>query len=111
MSTDFTVATKTRVDRFVDNVSIGDVVNYQFDFRPWQDDNATITSATVTSEYGNNGVSSVVNTSGVITFTATYNSAGKSLFSILVNTATVKKKVWLEVLIRDKQNMADDYGI
>lgn len=111
MSTAFVLNTKTRNDRFVDNVSIGDVVAYEFDLRPWQDDNDTVTSVTWTSEAGSNGVSNTALSSGVASGRITFNNAGRSLFSLLINTATVKKKIWLEVLVKDRDINMDDYGL
>ncbi len=112
MSTDFVLPTKTHFDTFKDNTSIGDVITYRIDATPWEDDNSTITSATWTVEAGQAAISSEAVASGIVSANVTFSQSGKSLISILLTTATQKKKVWLQVLCRDLQNeTTDDYGL
>lgn len=111
MPTSFVLPSKTRIDTFRDNVSIGDAVTYEIDCRPWQGDNSTITSVTWTVEAGNAAISGQSLTSGVATALVTFTDSGKSLISILITTATQKKKVWLEVLAKNMQVYMDDYGL
>lgn len=111
MTTNFVVPSKTRVDTFTDNASIGDVVHYVFDFTPWQDDNAAITAIQWTCEAGGVGISNQLNVAGIVSADITFSQSGKSLISILVTAGTYKKKVWLEVRAKDLQCDVDDYGI
>ncbi len=111
MAKDFILPVKTRFDTFRDNVSINDAETYRFNCTAWEEDNSEITSATWTVEYGQVAVSGAVVSSGVVSALLTFNSSGRSLVSILLNTATQKKKIWLEVYAKDKPNFAgDDYG-
>lgn len=111
MSTQFTLLSKTRIDRFIDNVSLDDAVTYEIDCTPWEDDNSEITSATWTVESGQAAISGQSLTDGVVSALLTFSQAGKALISILLNTTTEKKKVWLEVYAKDIQGDMDDYGI
>lgn len=111
MSTNFVVTAENNVDQYVDNVSKGDVVEYTFDFRPWQEDNEEIVSFTWTSESGEAGVASPVNNDGIASALITFNQSGGSLISVTAITATMKKKIWLRVKSKDLQWCPDDYGI
>ena len=112
MSVSFTLTSKTRVDSFKDTVSIGDAVTYEFDCTPWQEDNNTISSATWTVESGNASISGQSLVSGVASALITFSQAGKALISLLLTTATEKKKIWLEIRCKDLQApLGDDYGI
>ena len=110
MSTDFTVTTKTRLDAFKDKVSIGDIATYEFDCTPWQDDNSTITGATWTVESGSASISGQAVSSGIVSAQVSFTQAERVLISILLTTATEKKKLWLEIICRDYQLPIDDYG-
>lgn len=110
MPTQFTLTTKTRVDTFRDVVSIGDAVTYQIDCTPWQEDNSAISSASWTVECGEAGISGQSLVSGVVSALITFSQSGKALISILLSTATQKKKIWLEVRAKDLNGSADDYG-
>lgn len=108
----FTLLTKTKTDKFSDIVSIGDILEYQFDCSPWADDNETVTAATWTVENGTVGISSESVSSNHVSATLTFNQAGKALVSILIQTAGgLQKKMWLDIRIKDEQYPADDYGI
>lgn len=111
MSTSFTVTATSKPNNRTDNVSVGDIVKYEFDFRPWQEDNDTITAVTWTTESGQVAISSQAHTSGVASALLSFPQSGNNLVSVLATTATVKKKVWLEVYARDETSPADDYGI
>lgn len=112
MSTSFTITTKTRVDVLRDNVSVGDVVDYDIDCTPWQADNATITSATWALESGNAAIASSTLVAGVASALVTFSEVGRVLISILLATATgQKKKIWLEVRARKPDVYVDDYGM
>lgn len=112
MSTTFTLTSKTRVDTFKDTVSINDVVRYEFDLTPWQEDNDTVTSVTWTVHEGSVGVSGQALASGVASALLTFTQAGKCLIGILITTANEKKKIWLSVRAKDLQSdMFDDYGL
>lgn len=111
MSVAFTLAARSRVDTFKDRVSVQDVVEYLIDCTAWQEDNDTITSATWTAESGASGIANAAITAGVISALVTFNQSGKQLISILLNTAAgIKKKIWLEVYVKDQPLEADDYG-
>lgn len=111
MSVQFTLPSKTRIDSFKDRASINDAITYIFDCAAWQEDNSTITSATWVVESGTASISGQTLSSGIVSALVTFSQAGKALISILLNTATQKKKMWLEVGVRDMKIAADDYGI
>lgn len=110
MSTDLVVTAKNNPQRFQANLSKGDAEAVEIDFRPWQEDNATITNVTWTLESGSAAISGQTLISGVASALLTFAEAGRSIVSILATTATAKKKVWLEVYARDQQLIVDDYG-
>jgi hypothetical protein len=113
MTVSFVLATRTKVDAFIDNASIGDVVNYQIDCTPWQDDNSVITSVEW-ENYGssNAGIGTPTLVSGVTSCLITFNEAGWARIKIVLTTATQKKTIWLKthVVDRTKENGGDDYG-
>lgn len=112
MSTSFVLTSKTRFDTFKDNVSLGDGVQYEIDCRPWQEDNAVITTVEWTVESGQASISNETNTGGILSALVSFPSSGKTLISILASTASGKaKKMWLEVRAKDKQIPSDDYGL
>lgn len=111
MTIAFTLLAQTRQDVFAANASIGDATKYQIDCTPWQEDNGTITSAEWTVESGTASIASENLTSGITSAIITYTQAGKALTSILLTTATTKKKIWLAVSVKDMKLLADDYGI
>lgn len=112
MSVSFTLTSKTRVDTFKSRASIQDVMQHAFDCAAWEGDNAAITSATWTVESGNASISNQAVASGLVTADITFAASGKVLISILLNTAgAAKKKLWLEVRVKDLQYETDDYGI
>lgn len=110
MTTTWNVAARNNAMRHQLNVSKGDAEAVRVDFTPWQEDNATITSATWTLESGSAAISGQALVAGVASALLTFSQAGRSIISILATTATAKKKVWLEVYARDQQLAADDYG-
>lgn len=110
MSVRFVLTSKTKVDVFRDTASLNDVIKYEFDLTPWQDDNATVTSVTWTVESGEASIASAALASGVASALVTLNQAGKALISLLINTASVKKKIWLEIGVKDLEMPSDDYG-
>jgi len=111
MSVNFNLTSKTKVDVFKDNASVQDVTNYQIDCTAWQEDNDTITSAAWSIESGSASIASEAVTAGVVSARITFNQSGKVLLSVLISTATVKKKIWIEILVRDRDCLADDYGM
>ena len=112
MATNFTLTSKTRVDAFQDEVSIGDATNYQFDCKPWQEDNDTITSVTWNVEHGQASISGQTITSGVLSALVSFPQSGRLLISLLLSTASGQsKKIWLEIYVKDKTGSADDYGL
>lgn len=113
MSVQFTLSSKTKLDTYKDSASIGDAITYSFDLTPWQEDNSNITSVSWSVEggYGNASISNESLVGGIASALITFNQRGKSLVAIQINSATQKKKVWLEVNVKDLQIQADDYGI
>lgn len=112
MTTNFTLATKTKVDSFRDSASIDDVVKYSIDCTPWQEDNDTITGATWTVD--GNSSASISNqqlSSGVITAFVTFAQAGVQRIRITLTTATRTKVLWLETSVKDlsRSSAGDDY--
>jgi len=111
MSTTFVLTSKTRFDTFEDNVSLGDVVKYDIDCSPWAEDNANITTATWSVEYGQASISSETITSNVVSAVVNYSQAGRMLISILIETSGgLAKKMWLASYVKDRQQPSDDYG-
>lgn len=112
MSTDFTLTSKTRVDSFKDNVSIGDAITYAFDLTPWQEDNAAVTGVTWTLDRGEATIGTPALAAGIATALIAFTTHGCVLIALLITTATAVKKVWLEILVRDEQNnLVNDYGL
>ena len=112
MSTKFYVTSEDNPDKLFSRVNKNDAVTYSFDFRPWQEDNHTITSVTWTLEAGNASLGTPSTTSGVSTCLVTFSNAGKSLISVKATTSTEVKKVFLAVLAKDELLAAtDDYGL
>ena len=112
MSVDFTLATKTKVDSFKDSASIGDVVKYNIDCTPWQDDNSIITSASWTNQgSGNAGIASQSLVAGVISALVSFTQAGGNLIKIVLTTATQTKTIWLDIDVKDlsRDCAGDDY--
>ena len=110
MAKTFYVPAGAKPDRYVDSVSIGDVVTYRFDITPWQEDNSTVTTVTWTNEAGQASISDEALTSGVATANVTFNESGRNIISLQINTATQKKKIWLNVYAKDHDRYIDDYG-
>lgn len=106
----FYVTAKAKPDYFTDNVSKGDAVTYDFDFTPWQEDNHTITSVTWTVEAGNASVSGQNLTAGVASALISFPDSGRTLISVLAQTATEKKKIWLTAVAKDLTGGPTDYG-
>lgn len=111
MSKKYFVPASSKPDAFSDVVSINDVETYSIDLTAWEEDNNTITTATWTNENGNVGISGVATANGVTQADLTFNEKGRALISILVETSTQKKKVWLSIRIKDLETCSDDYGI
>lgn len=110
MSTTFTVPARAIKDVHNDNVSKGDANTYEFDFTAWQEDNSTITSVTWTVVSGSVSITNETLSSGVASALITFNNEGRALVSVLAETATEKKKVWLETYAKDMRISSDDYG-
>lgn len=110
MTTSYTLLTKTRVDRFNDIASIGDVKAYELDCSPWADDNGDITSATWTVEYGQASISDEALASNVLSANISFSESGTQLITILFETASgLKKKIWLNIVVKDERYPAGDY--
>lgn len=107
----FYISSGAKPDQYTDNVSIGDVVTYQFDLTPWQEANSTVTTVDWTNEAGQGSIADDALVSGVASANITFNQAGRNIITLLINTATQKKKIWLEVYVKDVDHYADDYGI
>lgn len=110
MPTEFVLPSKTRIDTFKDNVSIGDAVTYELDCTPWEADNNEIVSATWTIEAGYATISDEAVSDGIVSALVSFEQASKVLISILLTTSQQKKKLWLEVLAKDMKYYPDDYG-
>lgn len=113
MTVSFVLATRTKVDTFRDNASIDDVVKYEIDCAPWQDDNSVITSVAWTNYgTGNVGIGTPTLVDGVTSALLMFSEAGWAYIKIVLTTATQKKTIWLNVLVvdRSKNNGGDDYG-
>lgn len=114
MTVSFTLATKTKVDSFRDTASIGDVVKYEIDCTPWQDDNDTITSAQWTNDAGSSpGITNPQLASGIVSAFVNFTQAGTQRIKITLTTATRTKVMWLEVKVKDPSRCGygDDYGL
>jgi hypothetical protein len=111
MSKKYKIAAKGRKNKFADNLSLNDAESYEFDFSAWQEDNNTITSATWTVESGQVSITNEALASGVASALLTFSEQGKSLVSVLVDTGTEKKQIWLEVYAKNYEDQATDYGI
>lgn len=111
MSIAFQIPAKSKKNKFTDTVSINDAVSYEIDFTPWQEDNNTITGVTWEVETGTVSIISEVLSSGVASALLTFNQQGRHLISVLADTGTEKKKIWLEIYAKDYEIEPDDYGV
>lgn len=111
MSVDFTLAAKTRVDKFTAILSIGDVVKFNIDVTAWQEDNDTVTSATWTNVFGTVGITGQQISSGVVSANLSATQSGTAQVSVLLATASgLTKKIWINMRIKDQDVSGDDYG-
>lgn len=114
MTVSFTLATKTRNDMFRDNASINDVVKYEFDLTPWQDDNSQILSVDWSNTGGNSaGISGQTLNAGIASALVTFSQSGNTSLKLVITTATQKKTIWLKVKVADRSRdnyAGDDYG-
>lgn len=110
MTTDFTLFSGS-VDTYQSVVALGDITRFEFDASAWQADNDTIISVIWHSESGSVGISDESLQDGIFSALLTFNQAGKNLISIVLNTATERKKIWLEIGVKDLKYGADDYGL
>lgn len=111
MSTKYKISARSRKNKFVDNVSFKDAVTYEIDFSAWEEDNNTITSVTWTVDYGQVSVSNESLSSGVASALLTFTEQGRNLVSVLADTGTEKKQIWLEIYAKDYEYEPNDYGI
>lgn len=89
----------------------GGAEQVSFDYNGWAEDNGTVTSVTITVEYGDAAVSSESLTSNVKSFLVTTNTARKSLLKLVATDGTDKDVQWLEIWAKDTtQEYVDDYG-
>lgn len=110
MTVSFVLATRTKVDSFKDSASIGDVVRYEIDCTPWQDDNSVITAAAWTNQgSGNADISGATLVAGVISALVGFTQSGIHRVKIVLTTATQTKTLWLEVKVKDLDQCGDDY--
>lgn len=111
MTTRFYVPAKEAKTLHKDNVSKGDAETYEIDFTAWQEDNTTISSVTWTVESGSVSISGQTLTSGVASALLTFSHEGKQLVTVLADTGTEKKKIWLEIYATDRTIYDGDYGM
>lgn len=115
MTVAFTLATRSQVDTFRDRCSINDVVKYEFDITPWQDDNSVVTSVEWTNiGSGNASIASQALVAGKASAFITFTQSGWNKIKIVLNTATQKKTMWLKVYVVDHNKSGeagDDYGL
>lgn len=110
MTVNFTLAVRTNVNTFKDTASKGDVVRYSIDCTPWAEDaGGTVTSVAASVEHGSASISNETLVSGVWSADVTFTERGRVQISALVNTATVKKKAFIDVKVEDL-TQGDDYG-
>lgn len=112
MGTRFAVTAKHTADVYADEIVVGDSVSYSFDATPWQEDNSTITSAAWVLESGNVTVTDKTLVSGVASALISSSEPGRSIVSVLLQTATAKKKIYLVVHATDNTAIYthSDYG-
>jgi len=86
---------------------------YSFDFAPWADDNATVTSVTWTSKAGSATISGTALASNVATGLVTFGSAGGNLIQLkAATTSNGTYIVYLDVEAKDPVvGRINDYGI
>lgn len=102
---DYVITANGKPDRFEDNVSAGDVVEYSFDFSPYLEGKGSITDTIWTVEMGN---ASLVDTDQSALITFTY--AGTSIITCLITTSSgEKKKVWLLIRAKEYDEGITDY--
>ena len=112
MATDFTITAENNPRIFQDVGFKDGAIKYSFDFAPWADDNATITSATWTVISGDATVSGAALATNVATALVTFSKEGGSLIQIKAATTSDGTYVaYLDVLAVDPQDATTDYGL
>lgn len=112
MTVNFNLTSATRLDSFTASAAIGDVTRFALAVGAWEEDNDTVTSVDATSEYGNTGISDVEYADGEVSVTLTFSQSGRTLIQLVLNTAAgLKKTIWINILVRDKEYRGDDYGL
>ena len=91
----------------------GDDAKLSFDFSPWAEDNAALTSVTWTVESGQASIDGQALSSSVATARITTNETGTSLIKLSATDGTHTKTVHLKVLTKDPEytTAASDYGL
>ena len=113
MTVAFTLATRSNVDTFTTSASLGDVVKYEFDITPWQDDNTTVTAAAWSVQDGSADISAQTLLAGKVSALVNFTQSGWNKIRIALTTATQTKTMWLKVNVIDQANSSeagDDYG-
>jgi hypothetical protein len=111
MATEFVITAEQNPEKFTDVVAKSDAVKYSFDFRPWAQDNSAVESVSWSTESGQAAVSGAALTGGVATALLTFAEAGRSM--VKVNATAEDGEIftaWLDVLAREPNDCADDYG-
>ena len=112
MSTDFVVVSENNPQSFQHVSFKGAAVKYSFDFSPWADANATVTSVTWTVKAGSAVVSGAALASNVATALVTFGEAGGNMIQLKAETASNGIYIaYLDVLAKDWTSVATDYGI
>lgn len=102
MTFSFVVTNKGNPRQKYFNVEKGDQEQFQIDFRPWQDDNDTITSVTWKVESGMAGLGTQTFNGGIASAILAFPQAGRSIVSALAQTATRSKKMYLNIDAHDE---------
>ena len=101
MSTDFVITSENNPQVFRDTRSKGEAVTYSFDFTPWVEDNAALSTVTWTVEAGQATISGDQFPSNIVSALVSFPESGGSLIKIVADTTSQIYVVWLDILAKD----------
>lgn len=90
----------------------GDAEKFILDYNPWSDDNAAVTSVTVTVKSGQATISGESLASNVKNMVVTTPSSGKTLIKVSATDGTHRNMIFIKLLIKDPEIVYyEDYGL
>jgi len=109
MATKFTINANNNLQKLRDVAFIGSSTTYEFDFRPWGDDNNSVSSVTWETVSGDATVSNKTLTNQVASALITFPSARRSIIKITASSSAEVYVLFLDILAKDFSEEFDDY--